>query len=427
MADSSRILNPPDIQKKVQDLETILEVSRAMTAEKDLDRLLGLITTASTRILQADRSSLFIHDDKKNELWTRIAQGLNVKEIRVPVGRGIVGFVAESKQVVNIPDAYADPRFNQEVDKKTGYHTRTILCVPLLTYENKVMGVIQVLNKAEGTFDSYDESLLMALGSHAAIALDNDRLVEHFLDKQKLKQALEIAREIQLALLPKAAPESTAFDITGLSIAADETGGDFFDYLELPGGRIGIVIADVVGHGIGAALLMATARAFLRALGLMDQDPAKVLFSLNNLLARDLDAGRFVTLLYGILDPEARTLVYSSAGHDAPLHYRAATDDFLELDSTGLPLGIMADMDFPTAEPVKFGPGDSIVFTTDGVWEAPNAEGDAFGRDRMKDAIRGARTGDAHGISGAVHDALMGFLGEMKPKDDVTMVVVKPK
>lgn len=426
MGDPSRIPNPPDISKKIQDLETVLEVSRAITAEKDLDRLLAIITDASTKILRADRSSLFILDDQRNELWTRIAQGLNVKEIRVPVGRGIVGFVAEAKQVVNIPDAYADPRFNQEVDKRTGYRTRTILCVPLLTYENKVMGVIQVLNKQEGAFGDYDVSLLMALGSHAAIALDNERLVQHYLDKQKLTQALEIAREIQQGLIPKTAPESPAFDVKGLSIAADETGGDFYDYLPLPDGKIGIVVADVVGHGIGAALLMATSRAFLRALGLTEQDPAKVLFSLNNLLARDLDAGRFVTLLYGILDPGTRTLVYSSAGHDSPTLYRAATDDFVELDSTGLPLGIMADMDFPNADPIPLGPGDILALTTDGVWEAPNAEGEAFGRDRMQLAMRGAKGRDSQAVVGGVHDALMGFLGAMKPKDDVTLVVVKP-
>lgn len=426
MVDPGRIGNPPEISKKVQDLETILEVSRAITAEKDLDRLLSIITDASTKILRADRSSLFILDDHRNELWTRIAQGLDTKEIRVPVGRGIVGYVAETKQVVNIPDAYSDPRFNQDVDKRTGYRTRTILCVPLLTYENKVMGVIQVLNKQGEAFDDYDVSLLMALGSHAAIALDNERLVQHYLDKQKLKQALEIAREIQQALIPKSAPESSAFDVRGLSIAADETGGDFYDYLPLPGGKIGLVVADVVGHGIGAALLMATARAFLRALGLTEHDPAKVLFSLNNLLARDLDSGRFVTLLYGILDPETRTLVYSSAGHDSPTLYRASSDDFVELDSTGLPLGIMADMDFPNADPIRLGPGDILALTTDGVWEAPNAAGEAFGRERMKEAMRGARGRDAQAVVTGVHDALMGFLGEVKPKDDVTLVVVKP-
>lgn len=168
--------NTKTITKKLADLSILLEISKAMILERNLDTLLDLIAKKTREVMTADRISLFIVDHDASELWTHIAQDLEIKEIRLPVGRGIAGYVAKSGDIVNIADAYKDPRFDQNSDKKTGYHTKTVLCAPLINHESKIIGVIQVLNKADGIFTKYDEELLVGLCAQAAVAIENASL-----------------------------------------------------------------------------------------------------------------------------------------------------------------------------------------------------------------------------------------------------------
>jgi len=178
----------PLLAKRVEKLSALLEIGKAMASERSLDRLLQLILTDVTRVMEAERSSLFLVDRERDELWSKIAQGLEVREIRMPIGTGIAGYVAQSGEVVNIRDAYADPRFNEETDRRTGYRTRTILCTPMRNKRDEVIGVLQVLNKQDGCFDPQDEELLLALSSQAAVAIENailyqeiERLFEGFI------------------------------------------------------------------------------------------------------------------------------------------------------------------------------------------------------------------------------------------------------
>jgi len=157
------------LQQRVEKLGGILDVAKALVAERDLDRLLKLIVHAAARVVEADRCSLFLVDRERGELWTKVAQGIGTKEIRIPIDRGIAGAVATTNAAINIPDAYKDPRFNQNVDKQTGYKTRNILCVPMRSVEGDVVGVLQALNKLDGkAFTDEDEELLFALGGQAA-------------------------------------------------------------------------------------------------------------------------------------------------------------------------------------------------------------------------------------------------------------------
>ena len=176
-------MNPSALESRVEKLTGLLEVGKAMASERNLDRLLQLILGEVTKVMGADRSSLFLVDRERNELWSKIAQGLEVREIRVKIGLGIAGYVAQTGKIVNIQDAYADPRFNQATDLRTGYRTRTILCVPMQNHLNEVIGVLQVLNKRDGDFTREDEELLLALSSQAAVAIENAILYE---DIQKL-------------------------------------------------------------------------------------------------------------------------------------------------------------------------------------------------------------------------------------------------
>ncbi len=154
-------------------LSSLLKVGLRLTSERDLERLLRMIIEETTEVMEADRSSLFLIDREKDEMWAKIAQGAETAEIRFPVGTGIAGTVGKTGEIVNIADAYDDVRFNREIDRRTGYRTRSILCAPLRNMQGTIIGAVQVLNKRTGTFTADDEALLTALASQAAIALEN--------------------------------------------------------------------------------------------------------------------------------------------------------------------------------------------------------------------------------------------------------------
>ncbi|MBI4613245.1 MAG: SpoIIE family protein phosphatase [Planctomycetes bacterium] len=421
IVDSAGVTN----ERKVRDLATLLDITRALQAEKDLDRLLAIIVEATTRVMEAERSSLFLLDHEKGYLWSKIAQGAGTTEIRVPIGVGIAGAVARTGETVNIPDAYADPRFNPDVDRRTGFRTRSILCMPLSNHEGKRVGVIQVLNKIGGTFSRYDEDLLCAFGTQAAIAIDNAQLIEHYLEKQRIQAALGVAREIQLSLLPKQAPGIAGLEIAGKSVACDETGGDYYDYLQLDDTHLGIVIGDVSGHGVGAALLMATARATLRAFIEAMDDIRDIFANLNRLLERDMDAGRFMTMFYGVLDTSSRRIQFINAGHDAPILFHRSTGKFESLDSTALPLGMLEGVSFVEVGEAVLSPGDLLCLTTDGVWEATNENFEPFGKERLQQLLAEGADLSCAELVERVYRAVMAFCGKNEQRDDITLICIK--
>jgi adenylate cyclase len=178
------------IEERRQTSELLLDVMKSFSSELEVDALLRKIMERTSAVLQADRSTLFLVDPRTNEIWSKVAQGAGMVEIRVPIGRGIAGTVAATGETINIPDAYADPRFNPEVDRRTGYRTRTILCAPIRDGAGAVVGVAQVLNKASGPFNRDDEELLAALSAQAFIALDNARLFESVVTMKNYNESI---------------------------------------------------------------------------------------------------------------------------------------------------------------------------------------------------------------------------------------------
>lgn len=412
-----------DPKRLAQDLQAVMAISRAMGSERDLDRLLGLIVRSVTQVVGADRTSLFLVDREKHELVTRVSQG--AREIRVPLGSGIAGAVAASGTPINIPHAYADARFNRESDRTTGYITRSILCLPLTNYSGEVVGVIQALNKRGGEpFNAYDEQVLAALCGSAAVAIDNAQLIARDRDRQRMESELELARQIQLSLLPARPPEIAGWRVASWCRSCDQTGGDYLDFIPCADGRLDVVVGDVSGHGIAAALLMSTARAFLRALHERGDAPATTIASLNRLLEADLSDDSFMTMVLARLDPDG-SCRFVAAGHEPPLVWRRSGRAD-ELTSGGLPLGMLDDSSYDEGTIPALGVGDLLVLFTDGIPDVHLPPGhETWGLDRLRATVAAHATLGAQAVCDAVVAAATAALQGTRPHDDMTLVVIE--
>lgn len=412
------------LERRVVDLESILSLTRAIAAESDLTRLLHLLAASCRKVLQVERTSIWVIDPETGELFTRVAEQTGT--LRVPAGKGIVGAVAEAGEPLLIPDAYADPRFNPDVDKKSGFRTREILNVPLFSAESdRVVGVLQALNRVEGKLGAYDLELAGLIAAQVGVVLEQAALREQAEERKRLQAEMDLARGIQQSLLPEQAPDVAGLEIAGANRSAAETSGDAFDYVDLGEGRTGVIVADVTGHGLGAALIMTAARAYLRALCEAHGDPAKVLAAANALLSRDLKDGNFLSLCLAVFDPEKGEIRFASAGHDPPLVYRPSEDVFAELDSTGPLLGVLPEADFEVIGPLPAQPGDVMVFMTDGLFECMDAGEETFGKVRVQETVRATARKSAGEILDALLAAADRWTGGRPPRDDITLVVVK--
>jgi len=248
-------------------------------------------------------------------------------------------------------------------------------------------------------------------------------------ERERMRQSLTLAMEVQQHLLPEAAPEVEGFDIAGRCVYCDQTGGDYYDFIELVDlgpDKLGIAVGDVAGHGIAAALLMASARGALRSqAGRMSRNLPALFDVLNRHLARDARDGQFLTLFYGVLDGASRTLAWTSAGHDPALWLRRGSGRFEELPNTGIPLGVREDARFGEAGPVLLARGDVLVIGTDGIWEALDPLDEPFGKQRLRDVIAEHADRPALQIHDAVIDAVNAFRRSTPQHDDMALVVVK--
>ena len=239
------------------------------------------------------------------------------------------------------------------------------------------------------------------------------------------EEQFRVAREIQQRLFPKAAPHLSGFDIAGLSHAADATGGDYFDYLPMLHGRLGVVVADVTGHGIGPALLMAETRAYLRLLALNREDVGEILTRANRVLAEDIGYERFITMLLVSLDPKARMLTCANAGHLPGFVFNGHGEIKTQLKRSGIPLGLKPDTHYPPGTGVKLERGDTVLLLTDGIDEAMSPTNTIFGIERALEIVRTHRSKTARELVDTLYAGVRRFSQNTPQQDDVTAVVIK--
>jgi serine phosphatase RsbU (regulator of sigma subunit) len=296
--------------------------------------------------------------------------------------------------------------------------------VVLTGFNDEILAVKAVQEGAEDYLvKGYVTSNLLARSLRYAIERFRRRQAEKAL--RETNDQIRAAREIQQRLFPASSPCLPGLDIAGASFPAEATGGDYFDYIPLPDGSLGVAISDVTGHGFGPALVMASTRAYLRALMQTHTDVATVLRLANRVLVSDVGNDRFVTLLLARLDPATRTLSYANAGHPAGYVLDALGLVKRPLGSTAIPLGIQPEGDFPAGDPVQLVPGDLLVLLTDGVVETRAPDNSAFGTQRVFDVCRLYRHDPAHLIVTNLYYAVRAFAQNAPQVDDITVVVIK--
>lgn len=412
-----------DLARENENLRRILDVSRYMAVTNDLDVLLGTIVEAACDVLNCERATIFLYDRDRDQLYSRVAKG--VEAIRFPADKGIAGVAARERVCVNVPDAYADSRFNPEVDRRTGYRTRNLLTFPLENLSGELIGVLQALNKRGEPFSGEDENLARVLSAQAGVALERGRLLEEYAEKQRMQRDLEIARSIQQALFPTQNPVVDGYEVAGWNRSADETGGDCYDFIRLEDGRLAVFLADATGHGIGAALVIAQCRSLLRAMISVTDDLKSIAVGVNRLLSDDLEEDRFVTAFIGVLDPQRHRIDYISSGQ-APL--LLVSPQGVESRPAGaLPLAVLPEFVCDGPQHFEFSPLATLVLLTDGFYETASAEGELFGEARVTALMQESMNTPLPELIENLYQRVCTFSGGTRQADDLTAVLIRRK
>lgn len=414
------------VMSPVQELNAMRSVSEVITSNIKLDDLLNLILSKLVTTINAERGTLYLVDEERGELWSRVLlqDAGPLSEIRLKMGEGIAGHVAATGAVLNIPDAYADPRFNPQFDKVSGFHTRTILTAPMLNPQQKVIGVVQLLNKKDGAFTFRDERLLTAMAAQAAISIENARLYQQEIQQQLINRELETAHSIQASFLPDRIPALAGWDIGALWRPIRSVAGDFYDFHALADGRWGVVIADVSGKGIPAALFMALSVTVLRYGMSINLPPDEVLRHANEMIISEQRSRMFATAFVGYLTPASGEMLFACGGHNPPLWYRAATGTVDYVTAQGVAVGIFKEAEF-ALDRLRLGPGDIFVLYTDGITEVLNSDEEEFGEDRLEALIRQHTALPAQDLADRILETINDFSAEQELSDDATLVVIK--
>lgn len=412
----------PRSSLSVQDLGLLLAVTRQLAAPFDLHAMLEAVTDAARGVLRAERASVWLYDEATDDLFVEVARDL--RALRVAVGVGLVGAAARERMPINVPDCYADPRFNPEVDRLTGFRTRCALTVPLIDHEQRLVGVIQALNKSGRAFDDTDESLAEALAAQCAIAVSRVRMTEAVVAGRLLRQELEIASQVQRSTLPQSLPEVSGYRMHAVFMPASLTGGDTYD-LALVGHGLLVVLADATGHGIGPALSVTQMQAMLRMGLRLGATLESVFRHVNDQLALTLHDGHFVSAFIGMLDPATHRLRFLSGGQGPILHWRAAEGRCSAHRATSFPMGAMQIENLRPAIELLLDPGDWLVLSSDGVYECEDPAGEQFGRRRVEDVLRAGADGTPEALAALLLAAVRAHAGGSPQQDDITLVLLK--
>jgi sigma-B regulation protein RsbU (phosphoserine phosphatase) len=398
------------------------EIARELSSILNLDELLSRVAELLRRLIDYQMFSILLLDSSGEKLQHRFSlrfhENIHLKH-EVPLGRGLVGYAAETKQAVLVPDVTKDPRYIEGNPE-----TRSELAVPLI-YKDKVIGVLDLEHTRRGFFTDDHRRTMMTLAAQVAIAIENARLYEEIArQERRLERDLALARELQMRLLPQTLPKLANLELAAKFVPARAIGGDLYDFIPYSLSRLGIAIGDVSGKGAPAAIYAALVSGILRSHAPIEPGPAEMLRAVNLSLAERRIEAQFVSLIYAVWDDEHRTLVVANSGLPRPIHVHAGRNHVIE--ATGLPLGLFDDANYDEFR-FKMKPGDVFVFFSDGILDARNRRGELFGRGRVEKLVTecGGRSADC--VVDILFKAVAEHSAGVETFDDQTVVAIKVK
>ena len=409
----------------------LLDITKTISRSLDLQEVLDLVMDTLDSLIPYDAAGIYLvkhlrptdwqaGDEETTVFHTEAVRGYDIadmQELHLKMGEGLIGHVAVSGRPFISPDVRKEPRY---VNARA--RTRSEMVAPIISNE-EVIGVFDLESDELNAYVNDDLEVLMLLASQVAIIIEKVMLHEQLIEKQRLETQLEVARQVQLELLPARDPQLEGFDISAYNFPTEEVSGDYYDWVKIYDDQIGIVIADVSGKGVPAALLMAFLRASLRAASHIGYAPQVSMSKVNYLLWESIERNQFVTAFYGILDATNRTFAYSNAGHNPPMLIDVDGAAHFE-ERGGVPLGMFRDSRYYEYY-ATIAPGQILVLYTDGVTEATNPSGEEYGKDRLAEAVRNARDLPAREMIDVLHRDLMQWTDGQGASDDVTFFILK--
>jgi sigma-B regulation protein RsbU (phosphoserine phosphatase) len=408
--------------RAVEELAILNDLARSISASLNSHEIIQTVIRRSLRAIHAEQGVITLIEQKADEPTKTFVRTMesSVDHEKFHLDQNLLGWMYLNKKpiIVNKPDE--DDRFS---GVKWDESIHSLLCVPLIT-KGSLKGVLTVYNK-KGTdvFTEDDQRLLSIIASQSAQVIENARLHEEELLLQRMKEQLDLARTIQIDLLPKSPPVIEGYDIAGSSIPAQIVGGDYFDFVITDDSHLVLCLGDVSGKGLPAALLMANVQATIRGISLVAMSPKDCIQRSNKLLSQSISPEKFVTLFYSVLDIDNHQLIFTNAGQDNPflLH---KTKEHQRLKSGGPPLGIIPNFNFEQ-ETVQINPGDLLIIYSDGITDAMNKDQVLFGEERFKQVIETNKNVASKELMDRIHDAIYNFIGTTPQMDDITLVIVK--
>lgn len=415
------------MEKKVADLRMLMDVSSIISSTLDFTELISLVMEKAKDVMHADACSILVFNKKTERLEFEVALGcdeasgaLLKKHITLGLGEGIAGWVAQNLEPIIVGKTAEDKRHSNQADTMTGFTTKSMIAVPLVG-RSGLIGVAEILNPlGRDQFSDYDLEIFQALCRQIAVAMENAVFHRESLEKERLKQELELAATIQRSFLPlQPIYEKGMLRVSGFTLPAKHVGGDLYDFDEPVEGKIGVLIGDISGKGVSAALFMAKAISDFRYQMRDFDDPGLVMNRLNQQMS-NTPRGMFLTAIYAIADMQTGSVKVSVAGHPPFLWVTADTVKVIDFEG-GPPVGIM-EFDYPINE-LTLAPGDRLIMVTDGVFDAKNGEGTRLGFDDIVAFATRNRKEDL--LTDRIVDFVSRFTGEVERADDLTIVELR--
>ena len=405
-------------------LSIVSQVGIALLPRTSLEDTLKMTIDLVFQAIPAERGFLFLKEN--GELSCKIARGASQAALptasQVQLSRSITNKVISEGASVLTSDAMHDPRFQAQHSVVLS-QIRSVMAVPLASGE-EIFGMVYVDNPFNNRFQEEDLKVLTTIASVASIKIENDRLLDERLEKRRMEEELKVASEIQMRLQPFAPPKLPGWDMTGVSFPCREIGGDYYDFIHRKrDSHLIVAVGDVSGKGTGAALLMSSLHAAVRAQSQTRASTSEVMGEINQYIFENSPSNKFLTLFYGGLDPNTGTLTYSNGGHNAPMFVRRS-GEVERLDKGGLPIGMMQGIVYQEAS-VTFDPGDVLVIYSDGITESINERDEEFDEERLIEVVKNNLGRSASGIRDRIDEALSRFVGTTAPVDDMTLMIIK--